>query len=166
MNIFKILSNSIFDGANVEAYSFWIKKRVTVFEYGPHYEGKLKLGIEPFNEEGALVNFEDNKCKLKLECGEGIDALFIWRSKEMSDFVLTAVSVLNEINDLIIENTIRTADCLSNILKSKLQLILITDNAVEDRHKELLRISFSRFQIVPYSDYLGRSWENFIKGIK
>ncbi len=143
MNVFQILNNKIFEKSHVEAYSFWIKKRVLVYEKGTNI--KLKLSLEASEEEGALVYPPHND----LWKETGIDAIFFYRHNDEQQFIITAVTQqkLNDYSD--ITGFIRGISQLPAICRV---IVLGNENTVKDN-----------VMTVNTDDYIGRAIEGFIK---
>ena len=159
MDIFQILSDDIFRGCNVEAYSYWIKKRVTVFEYD--VEGKVKLGIEPIEEQGALVYLDGKECGF-CKIVRVFSGLFLYMSKT-SFLVVGSFVVLDEGKldfGAIFEGIEQFRSRFRGV---EVRLMILTDRQLTEREMEDLG-KLCRFRVFPRSGYIGREAEEFLKG--
>ncbi len=164
MNLFQILSNPIFQGTHVELYSQWIKKRILVYEYGQGLWGKVKLSMEPEEEEGALVYFpnpQDNAL------AQALDGLFFYRHK--NDKQYTAVGVISQpeitedqINTLF--HTLAGCEALPTSLV-RWKLIILT-RSYPEQAIDWLRTIVPDILLENYDNPPGRDVEVFIKKLK
>ena len=161
MTLFQLLSNPVFAQTNVELYSLWIKKRILVYEYGLGLWGKIKLGLEPEQEEGALIYFtkkQDNAL------AQALDGLFLYGNKQSTQY--TAVGIISrestteqDIN--VIFQTISQCDALPMTL-IKWKLILCT-SSYPAQALDWLKTLIPDVLITDYNNPPGRSAEDFIK---
>ncbi len=161
--LLKVLSNTVFEDCHIEAYSFWIKKRVTVFEYGTG--GKIKLGIEPLDEQGALIDLTVRECEFSRRFGRCPDAIFFWRAKNSSKLTIAFVVAREKISDNCHIKLLENAHELKEILDIPVTVKLVLALKQQDVYLvEKLKQQFSGVFVADYDSYIGRVVEDFIKG--
>ncbi len=162
--MFQILSNPIFDGTNIELYSFWIKKRILVYEYGQGLWGKIKLGLEPDKEEGALVYFPRHSHNPLVDV---LDGLFIYRHIQSPQYTITGVISKEHIQDNewnILFQALSQCEALPlNMYRWKL-IIATLDTA--SGPLDWIKTLVPDVLVVDYNNPPGRSAEDFIKDAK
>lgn len=161
MNLFQILSNPIFHGTHVELYSQWIKKRVLVYEYGQGLWGKVKLSLDPEEEEGALIYFhsiQDNAL------AQSLDGLFLYRHSSQGQYTAVGVISRPEITETHINtlfHSIAGCEALPTSLV-KWKLIILTKK-YQEQAVAWLRTIVPDILVQDYDNPPGREAEDFIK---
>ncbi len=160
MNIFQILSNPVFQGTNIELYSLWVKKRVLVFEYGQGLWGKVKLGLEPEQEEGALVYWTEKNSNLS----QALDGLFFYKHNSQKKYSAIGIISRPEITEEqinILFHTIAECDALpTNFVRWKL---IILAKSYPQQAIIWLRSIIPDILLIDYDNPPGREVEHFIK---
>ena len=160
--LLNVLSNKVFEDCHIEAYSFWIKKRVVVFEYGPN--GKIKLGIEALDEQGAIVDLTVGQCEFIRRFGSCPDAIFFWRAKNSSKLTIAFVVARENISDNCHIKLLENAHELKEILDIPVTVKLVLALKKHDVYiVEKLRQQFDGVFVSDFDTYIGREVENFIK---
>ncbi len=159
--IFKLLANKLFDDCHVEAYSYWVKKRVLVFEYG--INGKIKLGIESLDEQGALIDFTVGQCLFKAQCNVSLDALIIYFRKTIRQPVAVLIYAKKDLEDLNLERFKNDIECIKQLsLNLTIKLIVATQMPKDWVINSMKDLGYELF-VDEYDKYIGREVEEFIK---
>ena len=159
--LLKFLSNDLFGACHVEAYSFWVKKRVLVFEYG--INGKIKLGIEP-HEQGALIDFTVGTCAFKDHCSSKIDALMYYFRNGIERPILAVIFAKKDfLGDVQVADIEKIIKCFDQIYRNLTIKFIIATNSPESQVEELFKQLNPDVFVGSYSDYIGREVEDFIK---
>ncbi len=160
--LFKALGNDIFAGCHVEAYSFWVKKRVLVFEYGR--SGKLKLGVESLDEQAALLDFTVGSCAFERQCVAGTDALFLYANKQSAVLTLAPVFVVPGSGQESVKQAVELKRCMEQRLNMPLQFrLLYVARETDEQVRQTLADAYGDVLFLPYDNYIGRSIEDFVK---
>ena len=159
--LLKFLSVDLFSNCHVEAYSFWVKKRVLVFEYG--INGKIKLGVEP-HEQGALIDFTVGTCAFKDRCPSTVDALMYYYRPELPRPVLSIIFAKKDfLNSVKISDIQQIVRCFSTINQDLTIKFIIATNSPKEQVEQLFKQLTFEVYTGSYSDYIGREVEDFIK---
>ncbi len=158
---FEFLANSLFKDCHVEAYSYWVKKRVLVFEYG--LNGKIKLGVEP-HEQGALIDFTVGRCAFHELCTSKVDALMYYFRKDLANpsvvIIFAKKDFVSNVQSVDIEQIVEAVKGVSADLNIK--FIIATHSPKEQVNNLFAGLNYPVY-IGSYSDYIGRDVEEFIK---
>ncbi len=159
--IFQLLANNFFEDCHVEAYSYWVKKRVLVFEYG--INGKIKLGIESLDEQGALIDFTVGQCLFKAQCNLSLDALIFYYRKSLRRPVVVLIYAKKELENLNLDGLKTDIECIRRLSQDlTIKLIIAIQTPKEQVINLMKNLGYAVF-VDEYDKYIGREVEDFIK---
>ena len=161
MNLFRLLSNPVFQETNVELYSRWIKKRVLVYEYGQGLWGKVKLSLEPELEEGALVYFTD---KQDNALAQAVNGLFLYRHNSQEQYTAVGIISRPEITEQDFNTLFHTLSrCEALPLNMVRWKLIILTRSLPEQALSWLRTIVPDILVQDYDNSPGRDAEDFIK---